>query len=85
MQSSVISQFVASLKSRSDETRLQTSRELRRYVTSELQEVSRDELQAFLDEFDRHLAEMVTSGDINEKKGAIVAIGKCDQSTFVWS
>ncbi|GAV00928.1 TOR [Ramazzottius varieornatus] len=74
MHSSVISQFVASLKSRSDETRLQTSRELRRYVTSELQEVSRDELQAFLDEFDHHLSEMVSSGDINEKKGAIVAI-----------
>ncbi|OQV15683.1 Target of rapamycin [Hypsibius exemplaris] len=74
MLSVVIQQFVSGLKSRSDETRFQASKELRRYALSELQELSRDDLSKFLDEFDKHLAEMVNSGDINEKKGAVMAI-----------
>lgn len=56
-------------------------------VTSDLQgglvwtvclllQVSVDALVAFLDDFNQHIFEMVTSNDINEKKGGIYAISK---------
>lgn len=35
-----------------------------------------DALVAFLDDFNQHIFEMVTSNDINEKKGGIYAISK---------
>ncbi|KAF4530221.1 hypothetical protein B566_EDAN017958, partial [Ephemera danica] len=43
-------------------------------VTTELREVSVEEWTAFMDEFNRHILEMVSSTDINEKKGGILAI-----------
>ena len=76
MNNTVIQQFVAGLKSRSDETRLQAAKDLRRYALFELQELSRDDLSRFLDEFDKHLTDMVTNGDISEKKGAVMALSK---------
>ena len=39
-------------------------------------QVSLDALVAFLDAFNQHIFEMVTSNDINEKKGGIYAISK---------
>lgn len=42
-----------------------------------LLQVSVDALVAFLDDFNQHIFEMVTSNDINEKKGGIYAISKC--------
>ena len=41
-----------------------------------LLQVSLDALVAFLDAFNQHIFEMVTSNDINEKKGGIYAISK---------
>lgn len=41
-----------------------------------LLKVSVDALVAFLDDFNQHIFEMVTSNDINEKKGGIYAISK---------
>lgn len=76
MHSASVTQIINGLKSRHDETRSQAARELRRYVSSELQEVSREEVSKFLDEFNEFLGEMVSSSEVNEKKGAILAIGK---------
>ncbi|XP_027228160.1 serine/threonine-protein kinase mTOR isoform X1 [Penaeus vannamei] len=69
-----MTQFVAGLKSRNEETRVKAACDLQRYVTTELREVSLDELLTFLDEFNHHIFEMVSSNDINEKKGGIYAI-----------
>uniref|UniRef100_A0A0P4VNQ8 Serine/threonine-protein kinase TOR n=2 Tax=Scylla TaxID=6760 RepID=A0A0P4VNQ8_SCYOL len=69
-----MNQFVAGLKSRQEETRVKAACDLQRYVTTELREVSVDALVAFLDAFNQHIFEMVTSNDINEKKGGIYAI-----------
>ncbi|KAG7166823.1 Serine/threonine-protein kinase mTOR-like [Homarus americanus] len=69
-----MTQFVVGLKSRQEETRVKAACDLQRYVTTELREVSLDELVSFLDEFNHHIFEMVSSNDINEKKGGIYAI-----------
>ncbi|KAK8751728.1 hypothetical protein OTU49_009992 [Cherax quadricarinatus] len=69
-----MTQFVLELKSRHEETRVKAACDLQRYVTTELREVSLDELVSFLDEFNHHIFEMVSSNDINEKKGGIYAI-----------
>lgn len=45
-------------------------------IFSSLVQVSVDALVAFLDDFNQHIFEMVTSNDINEKKGGIYAISK---------
>ncbi|XP_064091213.1 serine/threonine-protein kinase mTOR-like [Macrobrachium nipponense] len=69
-----MNQFVQGLKSRHEETRVKAACDLQRYVTTELREVSLDELISFLDEFNHHIFEMVSSNDVNEKKGGIYAI-----------
>jgi FKBP12-rapamycin complex-associated protein len=43
---------------------------------TELREVSVEDWNSFMDEINKHILEMVTSADINEKKGGILAIGK---------
>jgi len=44
-------------------------------VTTELREVSVEELSNFMDEFNHLIFDMVSSPDVNERKGAILAIG----------
>lgn len=44
-------------------------------VRTELREMSQEELASFLDEFNHIIFEMVSSNDVNEKKGGILAIG----------
>ncbi|KAK7065603.1 hypothetical protein SK128_010038 [Halocaridina rubra] len=73
-----MNQFVNGLKSRNEETRVKAACDLQRYVTTELREISLDELLSFLDEFNHHIFEMVSSNDINEKKGGIYAISNPD-------
>ena len=48
-------------------------------MTTELREVPVEELTAFMDDFNHHIFDMVSSPDVSEKKGAILAIG-----TFVY-
>ncbi|RZF43401.1 hypothetical protein LSTR_LSTR001662 [Laodelphax striatellus] len=74
MSNALLQQFVAGLKSKSQETRTKAARELYLYVKTELREVSAEELTAFMDEFNHHIFEMVSGSDVNEKKGGIVAI-----------
>jgi len=68
--------LLAGLKSRSDETRLQAAKDLQHYVSTELREASPEQLTSFMDDFNHHIFEMVSSSDANEKKGGIMAIGK---------
>lgn len=79
MSTAAMQQFVAGLKSRSAETRIKTAQELMLYVKSELREATPDEINAFLDEFNHHIFEMVSGSDVNEKKGGILAIGSNKQ------
>ena len=44
--------------------------------------MSADELNTFLDEFNHQIFEMVSSTDMNERKGGILAIGTHDSSIF---
>lgn len=69
-----IEAFTNGLKSRNEETRLNTARELQRYVSNELQEANIEDVAAFLDTFSKHILEMIASNDVNEKKGGVLAI-----------
>ena len=74
MLSSAVQQFVSGLKSRSEDTRARATRELKQYVSTELKEALPEDLTAFLEEFNQQIVEMVSSQDVNEKKGGILAI-----------
>lgn len=39
--------------------------------------MSPEELSSFIDEFNRGIFDMVSSNDVNEKKGGILAISMC--------
>lgn len=75
MSTIIMQQFVANLKSRHEHIRLKAFKELSLYVKSELREATTDEINIFLDEFNHHIFEMLSSNDVNEKKGGIYAIG----------
>jgi FKBP12-rapamycin complex-associated protein len=83
--SGLMQQYVSGLKSRNDEARSKTARDLNHYVTTELREVSMDDLTTFMDEFNHQIFEMVSSSDVNEKKGGILAIGQFRRSFFLSS
>lgn len=68
--------FISGLKSRSDDVRARTARELKRYVTTELQEGGNEEYNTFFDKLNQGIFELVSSNEVHEKKGAILAIGE---------
>ena len=72
----ITQQLLTGLKSRNDDSRAQAAKGLHHYVTTELREASADQYTSFLDDFNHHIFEMVSSADVNEKKGGITAIGK---------
>ncbi|KPJ18652.1 Serine/threonine-protein kinase mTOR [Papilio machaon] len=81
--SNQVTQFVAGLKSRNVDIQTKTARELYHYAKTELREVPQEELTQFLDEFNHQIFEMVSSNDVHEKKGGVLAIvcligGDCD-------
>ena len=43
-------------------------------VTSELREASQEDVVKFVDDLNHHIFDMVSSSDVNEKKGGILAI-----------
>uniref|UniRef100_A0A4W3GLM4 Serine/threonine-protein kinase TOR n=1 Tax=Callorhinchus milii TaxID=7868 RepID=A0A4W3GLM4_CALMI len=71
---SVLQQFISGLKSRSEEVRAKSAKDLQHYVTTELREVSQEEATSFYDELNHHIFELVSSSDVNERKGGILAI-----------
>jgi len=78
----IVEKFVAGLKSRNEETRARATRDLKQYVSTELKEALSDELTVFLEEFNQQIVEMVSSQDVNEKKGGILAISMLIDSSF---
>ncbi|TWW56298.1 Serine/threonine-protein kinase mTOR, partial [Takifugu flavidus] len=70
----VLQQFVSGLKSRNEDNRAKSAKDLQHYVTTELRELSQDEATTFYDELNHHIFELVSSSDVNEKKGGILAI-----------
>lgn len=70
-------QFIAGLKNRNEETRIKTANDLHRFVSTELREMPFEEHTAFMDKFYHQIFELVSSSDLNEKKGGILAIGNC--------
>lgn len=70
----LVTQFVQGLKSRSQQNK--TAQELLLYVKTELREMPQDELLAFLDEFNHHIFDMISSADNSEKKGGVLAISE---------
>ncbi|KAF5280820.1 hypothetical protein FQR65_LT14927 [Abscondita terminalis] len=74
MPGSAMSQFLTGLKSRHQDVRFKTAQDLFVFVKSELREATPEEINAFLDEFNHHVFEMVSSTDVSEKKGGILAI-----------
>ncbi|CAH1772250.1 unnamed protein product [Owenia fusiformis] len=67
-------QFVRGLRSRNEATRQKTAKDLNHYVSTELREVSIEDLTSFMDDFNHQIFEMVSSPDVNERKGGIMAI-----------
>ncbi|XP_021189763.3 serine/threonine-protein kinase mTOR isoform X1 [Helicoverpa armigera] len=81
--SNQVGAFVAGLKSRNVDVQIKTARELYHFAKTELREVPQEELTQFLDEFNHQIFEMVSSNDVHEKKGGVLAIvcligGDCD-------
>lgn len=71
----IMNQFIAGLKSRSEEVRLRTANDLYHFVSTELRELPAAEITLFLDDFNHHVFEMVSSSDMNDRKGGILTIG----------
>ena len=76
MTANTVQLFANGLRSRSEETRLKAARELKLYVSTDLKEISADELVTFMDDFNKQILEMVSSPEVHDKKGAILAIGE---------
>lgn len=74
LKDNIVAQFVQGLKSKSHQNK--AAQELLLYVKTELREMPQEELVAFLDEFNHHIFDMISSADINEKKGGVLAISK---------
>ncbi len=71
----VISRFVEGLKSPSEDVRLSTAVELRRYVASDLKEAFSNNYADFIEDLCCELEGMLAGNESSEKRGAILAIG----------
>ena len=69
-------QNFSGLKSRQDDARFKAARNLKRYVATELREVSQELTSGFLEDLNHTIYELVSSNEVHEKKGGILAIGK---------
>ncbi|XP_053307789.1 serine/threonine-protein kinase mTOR isoform X5 [Spea bombifrons] len=70
----MLQQFANGLRSRNEETRTKAAKDLQHYVTTELREVSQEEATQFYDELNHFIFEFVSSSDVSERKGGILAI-----------
>ncbi|BFZ23557.1 hypothetical protein BsWGS_26596 [Bradybaena similaris] len=71
---SVLPGFVAGLKHRQEDVRFKTAIDLHHFVVTELREMPQEEVASFMDDFNHHIFEMVSSSDVNERKGGVLAI-----------
>lgn len=75
-----MAQYFVNLSKRSEETRMRAAKELQRYVSTELRELPTDRVQGELDEINQHIYQLISSSEVHEKKGGILAIGKRQQT-----
>ncbi len=73
-QQQIISRLSSDLRSRDVETRNRAAKELHSHVSSELREVSEEELSAFLDAFTKCVLDLVKSPDSASKMGGAMAV-----------
>ena len=71
----IITQFVTGLKNKSEDVRNKSAMDLYRFVVTELREMPSEYHTTFMDKFNHFIFEMVSSSDMNERKGGILAIG----------
>ena len=71
-----MSQFLGGLKSRSDEVRLRTARELQKFVSTELRELPAEGYSSALDDINQTIFSLISSPEVHEKKGGILTIGE---------
>ena len=71
-----MAQYFTNLRSRSEEVRLRAARDLQKYVSTELRELPTDRYTAQLDEINQNIYQLISSAEVHEKKGGILAIGK---------
>lgn len=71
-----MAQFFQNLKNRNEESRLKAARDLQRFVQTELRELPTDKYHAQLDEINQCIYQLITSPEVHEKKGGILAISK---------
>lgn len=69
-----IQNFINQLSSSSEDERENAVQDLRKFVTSELLEMSPDDANKFIDEFGRLIYDMTESNDLDKRKGGICAI-----------
>lgn len=74
-----VQHFVNGLKSRSRDDQNKAAADLILYVKTELREMPQEELAQFLDDFNHHIFDMVSSSDANEKKGGVLAISMINE------
>ncbi|XP_040182261.1 serine/threonine-protein kinase mTOR isoform X3 [Rana temporaria] len=74
MSGIMLQQFANGLRNRSEETRTKAAKDLQHYVTTELREVSQEDATTFYDELNHFIFEFVSSSDVSERKGGILAI-----------
>lgn len=72
----MVHQFVAGLKNKQREVQNKAAQDLLLFVKTELREMQQDELNQFFDEFNHMIFDMISSSDVNEKKGGVLAISK---------
>jgi FKBP12-rapamycin complex-associated protein len=70
----MLNEFVAGLKSRSDDVREKTAHQLQQYVDTELREMNSDQYAGFMNDLNHHIFEMVSGSEMHEKKGGVMAI-----------
>lgn len=78
-----VQHFVNGLKSRSRDEQNKAAADLILYVKTELREMPPEELAQFLDDFNHHIFDMVSSSDANEKKGGVLAISILNMITII--
>lgn len=76
MSTAMVQQFVTGLKSKQHDMQKKAAKDLLLFVKTELREMQQDELNQFFDEFNHQIFDMISSSDINEKKGGVLAISE---------
>ena len=72
----IMLQFVNGLRCRSDDARLKTASDLYCFATNDLMELPSSEITSFQDDLIQHIFEMISSPEMNDKKGGILCIGE---------